>query len=148
MTMPPSVPARAVLVRIETPCARYSTTYMIALPVTSATATPGSPVRRAGSMNRTITSPLIPSPTRASRPREPGHQCHDHDERQGVTTPRSRRGRCPGMSSPAGSPSPPGIRMQLHGVALAEVGRSERALQRHVDELAFGGTCRDRARGA
>lgn len=31
----------------------------------------------------------------------------------------------------------------MHGVALAEVGRSERALQRHVDELAFGGTCRD-----
>ena len=42
---------------------------MIALPVTSATATPGSPVRRAGSMNRAITSALIPSPTSASSPR-------------------------------------------------------------------------------
>ena len=49
--MPASVPNNADVVRMLTPCARYSTAIMMAVDPTTATASGVSPASMAGSMN-------------------------------------------------------------------------------------------------
>ena len=65
------VPTNADVVRIDTPCARYSTANMIAAPPTSATASAGRPVASAGSMNAKKTAPATTRPARARTPFQP-----------------------------------------------------------------------------
>ena len=67
--------------RIDRPCARYSTTNMIAEALTTATATPEWPASSAGSMKRVTTEAGdAQSPTTASRPRSRATRPDDQDE--------------------------------------------------------------------